>query len=198
MATYIKTLKEDNGDTVYPQTITNAIYTSGGETLETKISKYVTAEDIAQSVASFGTVTTGMIDNSAITTAKINDGSVTASKIDTNAVTTSKIDDGAVTADKIDWTSLTDNQNNIRKIYKYNFTGSTDANGFLYIPNTVVKPATGAILGARCTNKNCFTSVYSDSSSDRFTVRCDQYNWAALANTSNVTVDIYYILDPSS
>lgn len=62
MASNIKTLKEDNGDIVYPQTITNAIYTSGGQTLETEISKYVTAEDIAQSVASFGTVTAGMID----------------------------------------------------------------------------------------------------------------------------------------
>lgn len=96
MATYIKTLKEDNGDIVYPQTTTDAIYTSGGETLETRISKYVTAEDIAQSVASFGTVTTGMLDDNAITTAKIDD----------DAVTTAKIDDGAVTADKIDFTTL--------------------------------------------------------------------------------------------
>lgn len=71
MATYIKTLKEDNGDIVYPQTITNAIYTSGGETLETRISKYVTAEDIAQSVASFGTVTGGMIADSTISTSKV-------------------------------------------------------------------------------------------------------------------------------
>jgi Microcystin-dependent protein len=62
MATYIKTLKEDNGDIVYPQTTTDAIYTTGGETLETRISKYVTAEDIAQSVAAFGTITAGMID----------------------------------------------------------------------------------------------------------------------------------------
>ena len=110
----------------------------------------------------------------------------------------SNIDTGSIIANKIDWTSVTDNQNNIRKIYKYNFTGSTDANGFLYIPNTVIKPATGTILGVRCINKNCFTSVYSDFSSDRFTIRCDQYNWSALANTSNAIIDIYYILDQSS
>lgn len=66
MATYIKTLKEDNGDIVYPQTNTDAVYTSGGETLETRISKYVTAEDVAQSVQSFGTVTVGMLDWSGI------------------------------------------------------------------------------------------------------------------------------------
>lgn len=82
MATYIKTLKEDNGDIVYPQTITDAIYTSGGQTLETRISQYVTAEDIASSVASFGTVTTGMLDDGAVTTAKIDDGAVTSQKID--------------------------------------------------------------------------------------------------------------------
>lgn len=86
MATYIKTLKEDNGDTVYPQTTTDAIYTTGGETLETRISKYVTAEDIAQSVASFGTVTTGMIADNAVTAAKINDGAITKSKIDLSSV----------------------------------------------------------------------------------------------------------------
>ena len=71
MATYIKTLKEDNGDIVYPQTITDAIYTSGGQTLETEISKYVTAEDIASSVASFGTVTGGMIADSTISSSKV-------------------------------------------------------------------------------------------------------------------------------
>ena len=98
MATYIKTLKEDNGDIVYPQTTTDAIYTTGGETLETRISKYVTAENIASSVASFGTVTTGMIADDAITTAKIDD----------DAVTTAKINDGAVTSQKIDWTTIED------------------------------------------------------------------------------------------
>ena len=66
MATYIKDLKEDNGDIVYPHTNTDAVYTSGGETLETRISKYVTAEDVAQSVQSFGTVTVGMLDWSGI------------------------------------------------------------------------------------------------------------------------------------
>ena len=76
MTTYIKTLKEDNGDIVYPQTITDAIYTSGGQTLETEISKYVTAEDIASSVASFGTVTGSMIDNNTITSSNLNLASV--------------------------------------------------------------------------------------------------------------------------
>lgn len=106
MATYIKTLKEDNGDIVYPQTSTDAIYTSGGETLETRISKYVTAEDIAQSVASFGTVTTGMLDDDAITTAKIDDDAVTTAKIDDGAVTNAKLASAAVTPANTDLSSF--------------------------------------------------------------------------------------------
>lgn len=106
MATYIKDLKEDNGDIVYPHTNTDAVYTSGGETLETRISKYVTAEDIASSVQSFGTVTSGMIDDDAITTAKLDDGAVTTAKIDDDAVTNAKIADGAVESQNIDWSTL--------------------------------------------------------------------------------------------
>lgn len=128
MATYIKTLKEDNGDIVYPQTNTDAVYTSGGETLETRISKYVTAEDVAQSVASFGTVTTGMLDDDAITTAKIDDAAVTTAKIDDDAVTTAKIDDGAITPAKINWSAFnvviatTVNVNFFSGNYSVNFT----------------------------------------------------------------------------
>ena len=38
MATYIKTLKEDNGDITYPQTIGSAVLLSGGTDLETELS----------------------------------------------------------------------------------------------------------------------------------------------------------------
>jgi len=110
MATYIKTLKEDNGDIVYPQTTTDAIYTTGGETLETRISKYVTAEDVAQSVATLGTVTTSMIADDAITTAKIDSSAVTTAKINDEAITKSKIDlssvGGMVYLDTIDASTI--------------------------------------------------------------------------------------------
>lgn len=106
MATYIKTLKEDNGDIVYPQTVTDAVYTSGGQSLETEISKYVTAEDIASTVADFGTVTGGMLDDGAVTSAKIDSSAVTTAKINNGAVTTAKLDDGAITKSKIDLSSV--------------------------------------------------------------------------------------------
>ncbi len=51
MATYIKTLKEDNGDITYPQTKAGAVLLDSGTDLETELSQYVTAEDIASTAA---------------------------------------------------------------------------------------------------------------------------------------------------
>ena len=86
MATYIKTLKEDNGDITYPQTKARAVLLNNGSDLETELSQYVTAEDIASTSALTPPVQTNMIANGAVTTGKI------ANK--------------AVTSDKIDWTKL--------------------------------------------------------------------------------------------
>ena len=76
MATYIKTLKEDNGDITYPQTKAGAVLLDNGSDLETELSQYVTAEDIASTSALTPPVQTNMIA------------------------------DGAVTSDKIDWATL--------------------------------------------------------------------------------------------
>lgn len=86
MATYIKTLKEDNGDITYPQTKAGAVLLNNGSDLETELSQYVTAEDIASTSALTPPVQTNMIANGAVTTGKI------ANK--------------AVTSDKINWTTL--------------------------------------------------------------------------------------------
>ena len=86
MATYIKTLKEDNGDITYPQTKAGAVLLNNGSDLETELSQYVTAEDIASTSALTPPVQTNMIADGAVTTGKI------ANK--------------AVTSDKIDWTKL--------------------------------------------------------------------------------------------
>lgn len=51
MATYIKTLKEDNGDITYPQTKAEAVLLNNGSDLETEISQYVTAEEIGSTAA---------------------------------------------------------------------------------------------------------------------------------------------------
>ena len=82
MATYIKTLKEDNGDITYPQTKAGAVLLNNGSDLETELSQYVTAEDIASTSALTPPVQTNMIADSAVTKAKIANNSVTSSKID--------------------------------------------------------------------------------------------------------------------
>lgn len=71
MATYIKTLKEDNGDITYPQTKAGAVLLNNGSDLETELSQYVTAEDIASTSAITPTITTAMIADDAITPAKL-------------------------------------------------------------------------------------------------------------------------------
>ena len=71
MATYIKTLKEDNGDITYPQTKAGAVLLNNGSDLETELSQYVKAEDIASTSALTPPVQTNMIANGAVTSGKI-------------------------------------------------------------------------------------------------------------------------------
>lgn len=68
---YIKILKEANGDITYPQTLASAVHTSGGSDVETEMGKYVTAEDIASTSALTPPVTTNMIADEAVTAAKV-------------------------------------------------------------------------------------------------------------------------------
>lgn len=100
MATYIKTLKEDNGDITYPQTKAGAVLLNNGSDLETELSQYVTAEDIASTSALTPPVQTNMIA----------DGAVTAGKIANKAVTSDKIN--WTTFDESEWPAFTTGTSN--------------------------------------------------------------------------------------
>lgn len=71
MATYIKTLKEDNGDITYPITKAGAVLLDGGTDLETELSQYVTAEEIGSTAGVTPVITTAMIADDAVTDDKI-------------------------------------------------------------------------------------------------------------------------------
>lgn len=45
MSTYTKTLKEDNGDITYPQTIASAVFTDDNSDVQTKLNSFVTATE---------------------------------------------------------------------------------------------------------------------------------------------------------
>ena len=97
MATYIKDLKEDNGDITRPVTEAGAVLLSGGGDLETELTKYVTAENIATTSALTPPVQTNMIA----------DGAVTNAKIANSSITTPKILNHSITDDKMNWTTVT-------------------------------------------------------------------------------------------
>lgn len=62
MATYIKTLKEDNGDITYPQTKAGAVYTDGGSDVQTELDDCTRFEEVSATSPLTPLVTSGMID----------------------------------------------------------------------------------------------------------------------------------------
>ena len=81
MASYIKTLKEDNGDITYPQTLGSAVLLTGGADLETELSNKASASAVAGKI-DIGDVQSSDITAGAVTTAKIDDEAVTLAKLD--------------------------------------------------------------------------------------------------------------------
>lgn len=98
-------------------------------------------------------------------------------------ITNSQIASSTIERDKIKWST-----------FRYSFTATSDGNGFVPVPNTVVKPATGFILAVRCANRECFTQVYNDAGNkDRYTIKCESWDRYPVGNTS-IALNIIYIL----
>ena len=187
MASYIKTLKEDNGDITYPQTLGSAVLLTGGADLETELAGKASASSVAGKI-DIGDVQSSDIVSNAVTTAKINDSAVTTAKLNDGAVTNAKIANSTISQTKINWSTMTTT-----------FTANTDGAGFMEVPTNVVKPATGFILGAR---KHALTGASSDDAmfvpftnwaADRYTLKAMFFNLDPVANTS-IEVDIVYCL----
>lgn len=62
MATYIKTLKEDNGDITYPQTKAGAVYTNEGSDVQTVLDDCTRYEEVASTGSLAQTVPASIID----------------------------------------------------------------------------------------------------------------------------------------
>ena len=119
MATYIKSLKEDNGDIILPQTSADAVLASDDTTVQSKLDNYAT---VNKTTSSATTATNCVLKdasgnelhpttdftqvNGTVPTAKIASSAVTSAKLASSAVTTAKIADSAVTSAKIDWATL--------------------------------------------------------------------------------------------
>lgn len=99
----------------------------------------------------------------------------------------------AVTAGKIDFSSFGDNQSNIRKIYTYSATQTTDSNGLWGVPTSVVTPQNGVIVGVKVTNYGdggLWGQVISNKTS--YVIRFRNWDLNATGNNS-VSATIFYI-----
>lgn len=108
MASYIKTLKEDNGDITYPQTLASAVITAGGSDVDSALATKANISSLA-AVATSGLYSdlSGTPNLATVaTTGNFSDLIGTAS--------TSQIADEAVTDAKIDW----DNTNHALLTYQ--------------------------------------------------------------------------------
>jgi hypothetical protein len=109
-------------------------------------------------------------------------------------IETGDIVNGAVTKNKINWSSMSEDNNNIRKIYTTTVSGTTDGNGFLAVNTSVIKPSNAIILGARGHGSNAgFYFPYTDVAQGRYTIRCLNWDFSAFGN-SNRQCDIAYIM----
>lgn len=77
--------------------------------------------------------------------------------------------------------------------FRYNFTGSSDNNGFVPVPTSIVKPTTGFILAARAYNKDAFCTPFGSTSEGRYGMKCETWDRQPFANQS-IRIEIIYCL----
>lgn len=94
MPAYKKTLVEDNGDIIYPQTTADAV-NFGDSDLKSVVNNKAEKTEL-----------TNYIQKGNVVSSDITTGAVTETKIADKAITNAKIANGAVKSDNVDWTTL--------------------------------------------------------------------------------------------
>lgn len=140
MATYTKTLKEDNGDITYPQTLASAVFTSDNSDVQTKLNSCVTATEIAPAEGITPSITTSMIQDNAVTAAKITGGTVLSTLA--NGALVEVI---GTTTDDFNY-ALKYADGRLICLQRYTFSGKTaSADGNIYRAINVITPVNYAI-----------------------------------------------------
>lgn len=101
---YIKTLKDERENIIYPQTLASAVVTTGGSDAQTVLDGCVKAVDLTSMPELTPTVTTGVIANGAVTYEKIDSDISIAEKIYSYTQATDATDNTVVKNVVIDWT----------------------------------------------------------------------------------------------
>lgn len=198
MATYIKTLKEDNGDITYPQTKGSAVLLDGGSDLETVLAAKADASTVNQKITVGDVQSTDIVANA-----------VTAAKLASNSVETAKIADDAVTSAKINWSTLDGSETGWKYLGQVRLTSAgssltfnlpaqynnykiiaagelaTGSNATCQLQLLRSEAAIPSAWGVLDVNGGTVFAGYRDSANDQFSMgTCNQYDTINMEMTS--------------
>ena len=180
---YVNNPAQADDETPDAPSVCGIIDVQGGTTgvSEQQIRSAITADGGTGSVAYYAVVATVYIPAG---TSTITSSNISQSHI---AISADDIGDGEITSSMINWPSM-----------YTEFTGTTEGNGFVAVPNNIVKPGTGVIFGAVRVSSDSgeqdgILLVYTDHAQDRFTLKF--LNWQLTPNANNsVKIGILYCL----
>jgi hypothetical protein len=180
---YVNNPAQAADETPDAPSVCGIIAVQGGTTgvSEAQIRNAISADGGTGSVAYYAVIATILVGagTSTITSANISQSHI--------AISASDIADGEITSSMINWPSM-----------YTEFTGTTEGNGFVAVPNNIVKPGTGIIFGAVRVSSDAgeqdgILLVYTDHAQDRFTLKFLNWQMSPIANNS-VKIGILYCL----
>ena len=153
-------------------------------------------------VLAYVTVSTGTTDitSNMITQGDSADLQSALVEIPDGSITGAKLEDTTISSSKMNWSTVSNSNMDtlMGKTRSYTLTGTTDANGFLPIPDSIVTPSDGYVISARIETQGthgAFCIVYNDYNQGtwRYSVRLLNYDLTPTHWTStSATVYIKY------